>query len=450
MSCFPLPLAPFEWYMLEDDRPDYPMTFSLRLRLSGQIRRDAFEAAVEDARRRHPLLDARVDRRSRRRVCWQSAGEVAAYVDWDAAGAALRCPAGEAIDLSCEAGLRVWVRHDAGGASVVLQFHHACCDGLGALQFAGDLLAAYGIRTAPGDDRPELLPLDAGRLLARGQFESTKPSWLGRVARFGDSLREACAWCSRHPAPLNLPPQSGDRPAAAGGIFQVIRTEVLDRDELDSLRAAARRQEVTLNDLLLWAMFRTIVDWNARHGPVSGRMCLRVAMPANLRSADDRATPAANRVTMSFLTRTSRECLDPAALLSGIRRETVQIKRTRRGLHLLKGLAAVRAVLGRLPKYFTDHRCLATVVVSNMGEVEKQFSARFPHADGRIVAGDLRLEEISGVPPLRLHTRAVLMVATYAGRMTLSVRCDPHTFDSAQTEEFLATYLGCLRGKISR
>ncbi len=357
----------------------------------------------------------------------------------------LRCPTGEAIDLATEPGLRLWVRQDAATASVVLQFHHACCDGTGALQFTGDLLAAYGIRTASDDIRPELLPLDAIRLPLRGDFAKETPSWMGRVRHFGASLREAYRWCSRHPSPLNLPERSMETTDPAEELFSGICTSVLDKSELESLLSAARFQGVTLNDLLLCNMFLTITDWDGRYGSVRCRKWLRVAMPADLRAAEDCTMPAANRVTMSFLTRAARECLDARALLAGIRRETAHIKRTRRGLHFLKGLKAVRTVWGALPKHFTHKRCLATAVLSNMGDVETRLAARFPHTDGLIAVGDLLLREISGVPPLRHQTRAVLLVTTYAGRMTITARCDPHAFTPSQAEEFLSLYMERLR-----
>lgn len=436
---FPLRLTPFEWYMLEDDRPEYPMTFSLRLGLQGRIRRGAFEAALADACARHLLLCARIRRRSRREPRWELVGQITPYLDWDDASVPWRCPAGEAIDLTAEAGLRVWVRQGPETASVMLLFHHACCDGIGALQFAGDLLAAYGIRTAAGGSQPELLRLDASRLSARGDFAQGKPSWRDRAGYLIASLREAYRWCAVNPAPLNLP-EATDSTGPAGGLFSGICSRVLGENELQSLLAAARRQEVTLNDLLLCNMFLTIADWNDRHGSAACGSWLRVAMPANLRMPGDEAMPAANRVTMSFLARRAGECRDARTLLAGIRRETSHIKGTRRGLHLLTGLKAARAIWGGLPRHFTERRCLATIVLSNLGDVETRLAARFPHTSGRLVAGDLVLEEISAVSPLRRQTRAVLTVTTYARNMTLTVRCDPHLLSSSQAEEFLDLY----------
>ncbi len=55
---FPLHLTPFENYMVADDRPEYPMTFIVEFEFDGQLDPPAFEAAIDDALQRHPLLRA--------------------------------------------------------------------------------------------------------------------------------------------------------------------------------------------------------------------------------------------------------------------------------------------------------------------------------------------------------------------------------------------------------
>ena len=52
----PLPLTPFEDYMLADDRPQWPMAFFLRLRARGEYSLSVLERAVQAALARHPLL----------------------------------------------------------------------------------------------------------------------------------------------------------------------------------------------------------------------------------------------------------------------------------------------------------------------------------------------------------------------------------------------------------
>ena len=46
MALFPLPLVPFEHYMLADDRADYPMTFFMRLHFRGRFDRGRLDNAL--------------------------------------------------------------------------------------------------------------------------------------------------------------------------------------------------------------------------------------------------------------------------------------------------------------------------------------------------------------------------------------------------------------------
>ncbi len=59
-ALFPLRLTTFERYMLWDDRPEYPMVFAFRLKLSGELHRAVFESSLDEALSRHPLLRALV------------------------------------------------------------------------------------------------------------------------------------------------------------------------------------------------------------------------------------------------------------------------------------------------------------------------------------------------------------------------------------------------------
>src|SRR5262245_31743240 len=74
-ALFPLPLAPFERYLLADDCPRYPMQFFCRLRFSGRFERAALEQAYGLSVGRHPLLRAVVRESSLNRVEWIGARE---------------------------------------------------------------------------------------------------------------------------------------------------------------------------------------------------------------------------------------------------------------------------------------------------------------------------------------------------------------------------------------
>src|SRR5262245_8460398 len=154
--------------MLTDASPDYPMHFVVTVDLSGNLQRAAFEEALQDVVTRHPLFHCRVERVPRRGWCWVTQDGALPLLDWADSDISVDCPYGEPINLTVAACLRIGLCREGSRARVNFQFHHAITDGLGAMQFIGDLLALYGRRTtAPGEERPELEPVDPGLLRQR-------------------------------------------------------------------------------------------------------------------------------------------------------------------------------------------------------------------------------------------------------------------------------------------
>ena len=431
-------MAAFERYMLADDRPDYPMAFVFALQLAGKIDRAALEQSLRDALGRHPLLHALIDRTIPRRPCWISAGDRPPALDWNVEGVPLECPSSVAIDLTSRPGLRVWVRQGGHGAELSLQFHHACCDGLGALRFIGDVLAAYGIRTAGGHDKPLPRPVDVGRLVTRGNLGRVDESMLERALALLGALPHTLKFVGCRPFPLSgpddLPPVETKTPS-----LPPIERHVFSEAQTRRLRDVAARRGTTLNDLLMRDMFLAINGWNSlSHGRQRG--WLRVSMPTNLRGPGDEQLPASNYVSLTFLTRRPWECDNPRRLLAGIQRETASIKRIRRGLCFIRVIEAAQAIRGEMPRLFVGRRCRATVVLSNLGHIERTLAATFPHNAGRIVAGNLTLEGIAVVPPIRPNTSAAFTANCYAGRLTIGALFDRKIFTRDQAQTFLNNY----------
>jgi len=447
----PLPLSTFEKYMLADDRPEYPMAFVVHVAVSGRLRRDLFHAALEETLDRHPMLCALVDRSAPGGPCWVSCGNARPVLDWQSQPAPLSCPHGERIDLSRESGLRIWVREGDDAAELTFQVHHACCDGLGMLQVVGDLLAAYGIRTATDGQRPVLQPLEPARLRARGRFTVRTPASVSRTRALWGTVRETAKWLGRSPTPLCVPqaktPASAGRPAEFPGIL----THRFDQEQTRRLRTAARQHEATLNDVLLRDLFQTVVRWNQEYRPDRKGRWLRINMPANLRERQHDRMPAANVMSQTFVTRHWSECDDPAVLLQRVHWETDAIKRWRLGLYFLGGIAMAQRIPGALPigMALAGNRCYATTVMTNVGDVARRFTARFPRCDGRIVAGDLVLDRVVGVPPLRPKTYAGFGAVMYAGELHLMMRGDPRAFSPPDSQRLLGLYIERLNQTIA-
>jgi hypothetical protein len=440
---FPLHLSPIEIFMLADDRRGHPMTFVIQLQLSGRIDRRAFEAALAEALQRHPLLRARIEAGKGDLPCWMPAEDQGPELDWGLEGTPMVCPRGEGIDLAREVGLRVWIRQGEERATVVLQFHHACCDGTGAYRFIGDLLAGYGIRTAAAESRPAFGSLDASLLRTRKRRTLNPGTSPGRELR-RLAIREGWKILAGRPDPL-VAPGAGLGNGSRAADFPGFLSASLDRTEQKRLRDVAGRCGATLNDLLLRDLFLTIQQWNRRQPSWRPRRPLRIMMPADLRKGDDFEMPAANLTGYSFLTREARDCASPEELLRSIRNETALIKDQRSGTAFMDTIFAASGTRWLLPFLLSRNLCLATAVLSNAGDPSRRFTAQFPRRSGRVVCGDLVLEEISGVPPLRPKTRAAFSVSQYQRRLSISLRCTPHLFRSEDTALLLGLYVERLR-----
>ena len=439
---FPLHLTPIEKLLWADDHSRYPMTFVLELVFSGTIDRVAFEAALAEALARHPLLVSHILPAKRKVPCWVSPNGQMPPVDWGEGNLPLDCPNGERIDLTREVGLRIWIRQSAGRARLITQFHHTCCDGVGAFQFLGDLLVLYAAHVAPELPHPTLKPIDLSRLRRRahGCMEIATSHQFGRQAR--SSLSHAYEIFVRGCTPLRPATRNGNGQALP---FSGIHSFTFDQTEHRGLRQAADQLGVTLNDLLLHELFFVLRDWNADGRPRKRGRRFRVMLPVCLRQRADRRTPASNIIGYTFITRRSTQLRDARRNLQEIRNQTAKIKRRHMARRFVDTIAAAATVPGLLPSVLRLPRTLATVVFSNLGDPTHRFTARFPQQEGRLVCGNLILEDVTGIPPMRPRTRATFLVLSYNLRLTINLRCDPQRFTSADTQRLLSLYTSRLR-----
>ena len=160
--------------------------------------------------------------------------------------------------------------------------------------------------------------------------------------------------------------------------------------------------ELTPNDLMLRDLFQVVGSWNGRY---EGRRSpwVRITMPVNLRRRDDRALPAANLMGFTFLTRHSWECGDEAALLDGVHRETAAIKGQSLALYFLGGLGLARGVPGLVP-WMLRRQCCCHDRADEHGAAVGAHSVAVA-IDRRVASGNVVLESVLGVPPIRPLTR---------------------------------------------
>ncbi len=441
----PLHLTPIDAFFLADDRPRYPMTSVIEMEFTGHLDPNAFFAALGTATARHPLTSAVIRPMKRGMPCWTRDVAIEPWVNFGALDDPVEYEKTEQIDLTKESGLRFWIRGDEHRTTITVQVHHACTDGTGVYRFLGDLLAVYGqMTTLPDAIAPELSEIDPRMLRnrrARVAGIALKAKTIDLMRR---GLRSAMHMFATRITPLATPRTS----VAVDGVkstFPGIHSIQFDKEEHKQLRTAAGNFGAMLNDLLLAEMFRTILRWNAEHGQKVGTGKMRVLMPSDLREQKDYPMPATNMTAYTFLTRKGKDCDDLKQLMRSIREETARIKHEQLGREFMDVTELASYAPGVLRFLLARKRCKATTILSNVGDPSRRFTASFPRDKGRVVAGNLRLESIRGVPPMRLKTHATLAVFSYLRNLTLCVRCDPFRFTPDQSRAFIQMYADQLR-----
>ncbi len=430
---FPLPLNAIEHYMLADDSADYPRCFFIVVWLRERLEESRLGDAIEVATRRHPLLRAQVEYAGDRPKRWRACHDPRYPIQWNVESSELSGDDQQVlspIDLRCQPGLRFSVSRDEEGDVLGIEFHHACTDGLGAIQFVGDLLAAYG--TEAGAAQSTLPPLDEHLLASRDSLGLTgwrRPlRWLyGSLGWLG-----AIEFLAHHPAPLGkLPAASESRGNRASGFCWRALTE----EETSAVIRAAKQDRVTVNDLLLRDVFIAIQEFVECHWPARSRDHKRIMVPTNLRVAGDERMPAANVVAMINLDRRPHRWTDRSRMLRVLHWELTAVKRLRLGVVFVQILHTLQMLFGSLRPFLPVDRCQATCVVSNLGPV-------FPTIGTEVIRA------IEFYPPIRPLTSAAFGVATHGGRLMLSLHYDAAALSAEEGAELIDLAIGQLRASV--
>jgi NRPS condensation-like uncharacterized protein len=447
MSIFPLPLAPFEHYILADDRPDHPMSFFIQMKFLGRFDRPQLNAALQTALGVHPLLNAWIRGSAKDatpRIAWIEAHAQPPTIDWNSADAPIRFANGRWIDLKSETGIRVWLRETETKTTLMLQIHHCCCDGIGASSFIDTLLMAYHLLHTSASTSATESMIDLRLLRHRDPSCSTwqrilKTAWhaIFRVAPYFKNSPDPLA--TPHGLPLG---NSGGDP------FPRFHTFTFDEAESEQIQLTAERLGVSLNVLLARDLFLILDQWNKRYSPDHRTRVIRVCIPINLRRPIHRRMPAANMVSLFFLDSDAKQIADPTRLLGNLKKQIEQTLRLRKALAFVPALKLLGMFPGGLEARIRRSQCLASAVMSNLGVL----GARSPllGAGRRLVSGSVILDSVEVVLPLRPLTHAVFAALIYSGKLSLTLSYDPRWIDTADGLELLESFVRQLKASLAQ
>ena len=435
---FPLPLVPFEKYMLIDDRPTHPMSFFFRLVFSGTCEPRRLDDALRATLRRHPLLSATICDDAPPGFQWSRGTSEDAAVCWSPSDDSDQVTH---IDLAHQPGLRVKGRQRTEGLEVLMQFHHACCDAIGALQFLEDWLTAYA--APPGDLGGEngYRLLNEELLIERARFGLRRSDMFSIARQQVVGLWGVGQFLTRRPVPL-LPVSDESRNAALPPDFPASKVHHFSAAETKNLLASARAAGATLNDLLVRDLFLALGQFRADRRLARRAEWFRIPTPINLSTRPDRNLPATNVVGMVFLDRRPVDFSDPVELLTGLARQMSEIKAKRLGLIFPLSVRIACALPGAIPRMrraAANPTCHGTAVLSNLGRTV--FGAPLPTCDRKVLAGQMVLERIEFLPPVRPQTFAAFGAITYADRLHVALHFDSRSLSSADAQELLGRFV---------
>lgn len=423
---FPLKLTPFEKMMVLEGKQGYPMTASVELEFSGQFDGQHLRTALSRAFGRHPMLCAILKKGKFGRWVWTIPSNAEIPVafsdnpDFDN-------PANIDIELARDPGICIRVYSDSQKTKIQLLVHHACVDGIGLFQFIEDCFAYYDLEAANHQNE---LPKRNTKLLARrGRFPFSSKSISKAISNLLFGLKLARRFGKSRPVPISTLQETNES-----------EVNIADNTEnftelAKPLRATAARKGVTLNDLLVYGLFKSLQQWNQQEDDTDPMF--RIMMPCNLRTPEMHSVPAANIMSYSFLDRRETDIVDSTKLLQGVKDETTFIRTENASLYFIRSLNIANWIPFGIGQVSQANRCFATLVISNLGDPTRFFEYPFERCSGKLKTGKLVLDAIRATPPLRPLTRLGIVVTEYANELRLGTQFDSSVIATSQSAKFL-------------
>ena len=165
-------------------------------------------------------------------------------------------------------------------------------------------------------------------------------------------------------------------------------------------------------------------------------------MPLNLRTPTDNDISACNAVSQSFIRYRRSDLQDDETFRKMLGNELLKLKHDRSRIRFMHMITGAHYFYAKTLKFCLDFKkCLATAILSNTGDPTKQFLTSFPKEKGQLRCGNLLLNDVGGVPPIRPGTNATISIFTYRRVLKICIRCDPNHFSQEDTRQLLQLYV---------
>ena len=487
-------LAPFEWYMLVDETTDCPMVFSLILELHGTIDVARWQAAIRQAITVHPLLNACVDQtggkhQARWKRChrevelryFQHADDLPAH--WQRFDLAnergFRCavvanqsardvqqelPKATQLDLPSDHAVE-----SCGGRTqdptcswfLILTFHHAATDGIGARSFAADVVHMYGQldgscevaavtlrkrRRRKSNDEQIQLALDSRANFPRPN--SQQLTWRHKLRVIGKEVwsmltrRTATLVSRERDAILKLSvPKVSEGVACSPDSSTTDNSYVafptalglaglrFTHEQTSQFKQTATAAGASLNEFLLAVFCKAVTRYlTAVQGSLPN--WITVVAPVHLSREVLRSGQACNAISYAFLHARGEHTQQLRPQMERFAQIFSRLRQTRSPVLFIDTLTRLRRLPSRLSHWVIRGSNPATFVFSYLGESSHQMADDLAFASEtatelrHVDLGNCQITSMWGAPPVRRGTELAVAVQLFTDQLLITFRHD--------------------------
>ncbi len=433
-----LPTTVMERYF---SRPSHGngMVFSITLVLEGAMEIEPLRRAWFDTVHRHPRMYAKLVGRGRRQQ-WklQTQADHASFVYRDvAADTSAATDDAESVRPRRGVGMKCVIQtSDQHRWSIRLLFHHACCDGVGAIRMIGQFAKAYTQVRGTGLSHPAVNPSPSQR--ADRTPSSVKQTTAVTSPQLPDMNN---LWATIRGKNVRLSQQDivGDTvccdvPGTTIATFQGSSRLMFSRSQSDLVRQQLRQKKITLND---WAVAVTLHTFaNVTNATESPRNHVMIMNPVETRTWAQRHDTD-NHVGIAFVRRTHGQLLEVQHTLDSVSEQMQNVRRCGTGNELAGGIAFAERVAGCVGLFerlgtFTPTASLTSVAGLRLG---KRFGVH--RQDEGIWISDAQLVDVFFEAPIQNGGQVSTTIWEFEGQVAVSHRVSPGLFDGDQNRHLL-------------
>ena len=418
------PLTLFEKYFLFDTTLEFPMLVDGVLHFSGYVDKERLETSLRKCLNKQPLLTRKIEKRSGQ-YYWVVAERPVEIRLLDSPLDINSPDWNSPIDLFQKPGLEFAVYYSETETKLYYRCPHLCTDGSGFYRFLGDVLAAYH-----GEVEATMSPIVPQRILDRAKYQPVElPAKISFFQILYSTTKEIIRWIREQPLALGRKKE----PLTIRNFYR--KTYVFHEELYRCLRYFSETQGWMMNDILTSAWFSVLASCG------NSDDLYRLMFPVNMRWKGSEDIPAANIISYVFLSRKGSQCHwnnDLVAELHGI---MTYIKDWQIGFMFLNGLRFFNRIPFGLRLMTSGKRCLATLVFSNVGNIEKFFGYRFEKIDDGICkTSNLTLTHIESYAPCRHLTNLSAVASVQGNKLVLCCSFDRNYLSEEDVDALVRDY----------